>query len=136
MEDKIELTEDDFIFFKNCCEYWINRFGLKDWNFIFTFKKTNDDYFAVTTPDAISRTSNINLETAWEDICLDDLSGDLERTLKHVALHEVIHNLVAPLLFVATNRRDDETLINAEEHALIMRLCTTLLEDERVKNEN
>ena len=121
------LNEEHFEFFQDCCKVWIDKFGLKDWKFSFGFTPQDENFRAFINSDTPNRIAHINLEKVWKDSYENDA---IYTELKYVALHEILHNVLAQLLFTVQYRSHDVELLDCAEHAVIMRLSNLLLKED------
>lgn len=109
-EDVSELNKD-FETFKAACEFWIKKFNLSGWE-IFIYQRNPEDM------DALACTRIENLEDRYAII---EFFGKVKYTVtwEEVALHEVLHIVLAPLL----EKIDDNV---GEQHEIINKLVPML----------
>jgi hypothetical protein len=97
----MRTSAKDFEKFKRYCAEWAALFGLSDWNIDYAHKNKNIDgneYYAVCQAGHGKRHAWIFLSTEWRGV---DIT---EQKLKTVALHEIIHVLIAALEDAAFER--------------------------------
>lgn len=104
-----KLTEKDFEEFKKHCQYYIQKFNLKDWRVYYDFKKLKD-LNAQCVRDVNNHTSTLTLSKQIEE----------ELTIKELAKHECIHVLVGTLSDYATTRYLERREVNLEEERLVV----------------
>ncbi len=110
--------------------YWIKRLGLLDWEVRFKHGdkegETKQFYANICTVQE-PRFCVLRLCKTWEE---GENSAELNTiTLKKYALHEISHQLIAPLKCHATMRYTVEIEMDEAEHAIIQRLVNAFFED-------
>jgi len=109
--------------FITCAKEFIRMFGITDWQITFQQHKF-DGTNAKTLTDLQARKACLTFTTEWKDEWVD-LS---DNTIRLLALHEVIHLVLAPLSDLLGEDRkisDDEKII--AEHGIIQRLIAGIL---------
>ena len=101
----MKTTRKHFEIFKKECEYWIDKFGLKDWDIAFEHK--SGDNLASARWDIHARWCIIKLATDWEHIKPTDYE------LKSTAYHEVVELLLADMYTMAGWRYLRERIVRA-----------------------
>lgn len=112
----MKTTKRDFEFFRVECIKWQENLGLINWAFHFKHTHTKDAY-ATTAWKTQDRMAVIRFCTSWDDT---RPKNDVE--LKRLALHEVLHVLLAPLISEAQWRYTSEDAIDTAEHAIVRTL--------------
>lgn len=108
----------DFKAFKAHCERWIRRFGLLDWRV---------DYRADTRPPEYGAEIHSDIECRHATIRYN-VATTVSMTTEHLALHEVLHLLLADhngTLAIRASRQHADVL--QEEHRLLERLLGVLI---------
>lgn len=109
----------DFAEFKRIADMWLKRLGLQDWNVAFNLEEQSETRMASISMNGDTRRALITLR----------FGADRSSSLEYLALHEVIHLLVADLCTVTGQRGDAHVDSIREEHRLIERLLPVLLEE-------
>lgn len=112
----MKTTKADFELFQGYCEGALTKLGLIEWTVFYDHAKTEGAY-ASTAWKLSGMTARITLCTDW-----DELRPKGVTELKKLALHEVMHILMAPLVAEAEDRYANETAIQTAEHSIIRRL--------------
>lgn len=109
-EDVSELNKD-FETFKAACEFWIKKFNLSGWE-IFIYQRNPEDMYAL----AATTVDNLDDREA-----MIEFFGKCKYIInwEEVALHEVLHIVLAPLL----EKIDDNV---GEQHEIINKLVPML----------
>lgn len=89
--EDVAALNADFATFKAACEFWINKFNLSGWE-ISIYQRNPEDM-----ADALACTRAEHLEDRQATI---EFFGKTKSTInwEEVALHEVLHIVLAPLL--------------------------------------
>jgi len=113
-------SKKDFNKFVSHCKFWLNKFGITEWEI--DFKHHQIDSAARTTYNCTAKLACFQLTIRGEgDFCLQ---SDLNR----LALHEVIHLLLADFGYSISETKDYQSdLAIAHEHAVVMRLMKAIL---------
>ena len=111
------FDESDFRVFKESVEELIALFGLVEWNLMIVHEQIGGNVVAQTQYNSVSKNASIRLTEQCEaDFGIED---DLER----LALHEVLHLLVADFCEASAKLGDTHhDLVVGAEHQLIARL--------------
>lgn len=117
----MKTTKLQFELFKNDCLAWQKKLGLTNWVIYFYHKKIEDSY-ANTAWHMSSAAATINLSTVWDEGRLYS-----EKELDRLALHEVLHVLLAQLIAEAEDRFSNQTALNIAEHNIIRTLENVLV---------
>lgn len=110
----MKFTQEDFEFFKKECAYWIERYGLKQWNVIFFHKQLNERD-AETYTDIENFFAQISLTKSFKE----NQDEDKIKNLKQAAKHEIFHILFAKLKSKAKWRYATDYQIDEAEHEII-----------------
>lgn len=111
------FTDDDFGKFKTVVEYWIEQFGLTEWNIDITHDQIGDRTNAQTQYNTTSKGAIIRLTKVSE--------GDFNMVtdVTKLALHEVLHLLLADFCETTAKLADTHhDLVVGREHELINKL--------------
>ena len=114
--DSYKTTPQQFELFVKTCKFWQKQFGLFDYRVQYyheKMKNTTDCATATTCKE--DRTAAICLNTAW---VIPVTFAELQR----VALHEVMHVLLADLTDVACQRCISETDVKVANEGAVVRL--------------
>ena len=110
MENK--TTKEDFELFKEECEYWLDEFGLKDYE---TFKWHSDEakQRGACTIDVSGKIGELYLFKDWQD------SPRNKKEISKTAFHETCELLIGELVSYANDRFTTEDQIIAASHRII-----------------
>lgn len=122
-----KTTAADFAIFKNAVYDWQRKLNLMEWS-IFVDHGQLVGAYAQTHWDVDGQVARIILCKEW-----DGLRKRSEHELVALALHEVLHVLIARLVYFATSRWVTQSEFDGVEHALIRRLENMLLELHNAK---
>jgi hypothetical protein len=127
-----KTTKKDFEEFKKECEYWIEYFGLKEWELHWEHAKCSvESRRAEVSYNVYGRIATFTMNTeiqAKEGKKLAPLAGkDFYGTS---AFHEVCELLIAPLYNMATYTFNAEE-VQKESHTIIQRLINTIFKEKR-----
>ena len=117
---KVKTTRADFEVFKDAVITWQKSLGLTDWTIYFNHDRL-DGEFARTNWTAEDSIAVITLSTNW-----DKLRPKTDDQIRQLALHELLHVLLAPFCAEAENRYATQKQLNTVEHSIIRRLETVL----------
>ncbi len=84
----MKTTEENFNFFKKCCQKWINQFELNSWDIDYSHNPDKNSISSLRA-NISSYIARINLSTTWDTTPLDRAHLDM------LAKHEVIHLLIS-----------------------------------------
>lgn len=116
----MKTTKRDFETFRAACLEWRKMLGLTEWTLYFAHDKLEGVY-AQTCWNVESGIATITLSSTW-----DKYRPVNSEELGSVALHEVLHVLLAPFCDEAESRYATQKRLDAAEHAIIRRLETVL----------
>jgi len=111
----------EFEVFKRSCQVWLDFLGLKDWRVAYD-KKMNQESYAQCD-------ASVEGNVAVLSYCYDPNMGQLslaERDVNMDAFHEVMHVLMARIMFLAECRFGSQEELRAEEERLIRTLESTI----------
>ena len=111
----MRTTKEHFKTFCWECEKWIDIFGLRDWEIIFTHEKEVPDARASCYRDLTGRIATINLGTDWSN----SPNAFNDEGMRKVAFHEACELLIAPLYINACARHVTEEEIKEASHTII-----------------
>lgn len=108
------MTEkNDLILFEKCCQEWIDKFGLTDWDFRTVLNDDEDNGNVLLNHDG---------RKAYIGLCR---KREPEVTIEQIAKHEVLEILFADILILMKAYYSEE-LISDEIHKVINRLMGVL----------
>ena len=110
----MKLNNKQFEYFKKRCEYWLEYWGLKNWDVRYKFEKTANEEAAVTSSSLVDHMAVITLDNVSE---WDDVSNDY---LDKVAFHEVDEVRYARIESLAGARFLDPAHFREAVHELIV----------------
>jgi hypothetical protein len=115
-----EYTNKEFKQFSSSVNYWMNKFGITEWEYEIIHKQT--DAAARTTYNNKSKLACFQLTKSIDyDFC-----GQSD--MNKLALHEVLHLLLADFGYAIDETKSyDSDLAIAHEHAVVMRLMKALI---------
>ena len=116
-----KITNKNFEEFKKECWYWINYFGLINWEWHFFHAKCNGR--AVYYSDITGRLATLELNVEWN-------SPATNREIKLTAFHEVCEIMIVPLSGIASNIYD-RNFVEGKTHDIIRRLENTIFKEHR-----
>lgn len=110
----MKTSLDDAPAFREECLWWQQKLGLQDWSLRFKVKEADSDRAeALTDYDCDTRYADVTYYTGVEDATHP---SDL-------ALHEMLHLLLADMLLAAVEADSEEDAkLGREEHRVIERL--------------
>lgn len=116
----MKTTTKDFKFFKARAIKYQSLLGLMSWALYFNHEEVEGAY-AVTAWSTNDMVASIRLATEW-----DDMRPKSNHELDRLALHEVLHVLLAPLVSEAEYRYASQDSILAVEHSIVRVLENTI----------
>jgi hypothetical protein len=116
-----KTTLKDFQLFKDCADRWIQKLSICNWAFYYEHKKLDGKY-AETIWSSVDMIATIRLSKDW-----DDLRPKNDTEIDRLALHEVLHVLLAPLVSQAEWRYASQDGIITVEHSIVRSLENMLL---------
>ena len=119
----MKTTKKHFEIFKKEAEYWIQKFGLLDWNIYFSWGVEDGTNKAEVCSNASAMNATIYLTKNWtaeEPLC--------EKEIRENAFHEICHVLLAPMNNFRGNEDSDLARGYREGavHGVIQRLLNTV----------
>ncbi len=100
-DDYYTLEKEDFTNFQEYCILFRKQFGLFNWNLVFDHRDlSSEDALAQVDWDFCGHSARVTLSTVWSH--WDNM--DVKAELKRVALHEMIHLILARYQEYATRR--------------------------------
>ncbi len=121
---KNKTTKKHFAIFKKECEYWLDYFGIKDYDVSFKHVLINPDSCAETSWNIVGRVATITLNINWTNSSLTDL--DLKRT----AFHEVCELLLGDMTHYLSAYYS-VSFMEMNTHILITRLENSVFMEKR-----
>lgn len=112
----MKTTKADFNAYKKHCLFWIEKLGIKNYSIHFDHR-LEESMHARTYWNLGDGIALIVLSTEW-----DELRPKTDKELKRLALHEVMHILLAPLVNCAMDRYTTADAIETAEHSVIRQL--------------
>jgi hypothetical protein len=125
-----KVVKVDFEYFKNCCEYWIEFFGLKAWCVSYLWEEQDitdpEPSQAWVDGDSLNHMATISFNKFW----IDDISLYTKENINFIAFHEVCEILLFRLFDLGTSRYEvtSNEMLNARHE-----ICH-LLENSVYKN--
>ena len=115
----MKTTTKHFKLYRDTCSYWLNKFGLFDWDIDFYHTDDKDGCASSCVFNSQAGHAFLRLNKDWG---IDFTDKDIKRT----ALHEVLELLFARYQDSATNRYTTEEVIDTQRHVVIQRLINVL----------
>ena len=112
-----KTTRSDFLLFKDCVKEYQIKLGLTDWKIAFTIDSSLVDAYASTSWNLRAYIATMFFTGEWDDMIPKNYEN-----IRRIALHEILHLLMAPLTNEARERYTTESLIESIEHNIIRRL--------------
>lgn len=112
----MKTTKADFDLFQKYCNEAIEKLGLVEWSVHYDHDKL-DDAYARTYWHLEGGVATIVFAKQWEK-----LRPKTDDAIRRVALHEVLHLVMAPLTGAARERYTTQDQIDTAEHLIIRRL--------------
>ena len=112
----MKLTSKDFEYFKDRCHFWIERFGMIDWQVHYEMGDIEDNRGRCLAHYK-GRVATIALTDN-----LDCRRKELHENLDRTAFHEVMELFLSPLECCARSRIWDDDIYDRENHAIIRTL--------------
>ncbi len=114
-----KLTGEHFELFKTEFNYWVDKIGLRSWEFWFVFKE-DDKNRAWFSANVEGRLAEIGLNTVFKDSCRDDAKADICKSAFHEAAEILFCNLAGFANMDAPPSMKSEII--TEVHRIIRRL--------------
>ena len=121
---KYKITKKQFKYFQDCCEFYIDMLGLKDWEMYYELKST-EGALAACAANTGDRIACITLSTPWED------QEPTDEELKEAACHEILELLMWELYMLARTRFINDDQLEGARHAIVRRLEKVLVKLKR-----
>ena len=122
-----KTTTNDFLFFKQECEFWMKVLGLHSWKVYYKHERCEEDVLGDASTHYTGQVATIRLSKVWGiAITADDL--------RETALHEVMEVLMSPLWSHAGSRFWDSCSYERDHHRIIRTITELLLKGGREKN--
>jgi hypothetical protein len=113
-----KFKSKEFNEFKAAVVYWLNRFAITGWDILIVHKQIEEGALAQCHYDTVSKNCIFSLTKETDGF-------ESSMSMNRLALHEVIHLLVADLVHVCTVSEDQEVIVGIE-HAMINRVINAL----------
>lgn len=113
-----KLTKSEYDKFKRYFNYYVDLFGLRDWDFHFTRDSQGDqEAFAAVRCDTYSRQCVVYLCSEYPE------EMHSNTILDEVALHEALHVVIADFTEAAMSRGATEDSLKVMNERLVVQLC-------------
>ena len=122
----MKTTKKDLELFKTYVEKYMALLGLTEWSTHFIHEYLDNDSYAQTYWRHSTGLCTFQFSTSW-----DNLRPKTESEIERLALHEVLHVLIAPLTAEAESRYTDQNSIDTAEHLIVRRLEKLVGQDEQ-----
>lgn len=119
--EPIDLTDVDFTIYQDEVNYWLDIFGLTEWDVDFEWDSENHICGACAY-DSVAQTATFYLASHYQLPTHRDLEQDIRTTAKH----EVLELLLAPINLISRGRNFDPDQLESEVHKIINRLLKIL----------
>lgn len=116
MSKTVKTTKEDFTVFQECCVAWTEKLGVKNWSIHYEHGDADESY-ARTLWKLSDRIATVIFGKEW-----DALRPKTPDQIDRLALHEVLHLVMAPLVAEADDRFSTQSAIDIAEHAIIRQL--------------
>lgn len=113
MKAKGMTEQDGLVLFQECCQKWINRLGLTDWDFRVTLHDDMDNGNVLLNPEG---------RKAYIGLCR---KREPEVSIEQIAKHESLEILMTDIAFLLQTYYSKD-LIDDEIHKVINRLMPVL----------
>lgn len=117
----MKTTRKDFEEFKRNCLKWQNKLGITNWSIYFEHCPAKGTY-AKTHWNTVQMAATIQFATYW-----DSTRPKNSYEIDKLALHEVVHVLLAPLVSEAEYRYTSLDAIESAEHSIVRSLENLIL---------
>ena len=117
----MKVTEEHLEYFSQCCDEFIELFGLKDWNIHCSMADTCN--IAETVRNVRGHIASVFLCKEWDDtvVALD------RPRLRSSALHEICHVVLARMSYYGKDRFPAQDAQDEAEEAAIRRIVNAFL---------
>lgn len=121
-----KLTVKEFETFKDEFMYWVEKYGLKDWEYHFYFEAHEDDVDAraFIRRDVESRIALVSLDKQWIGL------KPIEYEIRRAAYHEANEMLLSKINDIARRRSIMSSDIEEAVHEIIRRLENTYFDND------
>ena len=120
---RYKTSENDFLFFKQECRYWLNVLGLISWSLHLVHENCGKNLADCST-HYTAQSATIRLNTSWN-------IKPTKNSLQESAIHEVLEILLSPLYSRAKSRVWDEEDYEKEHHRIIRTVTFLLLKQKK-----
>jgi len=117
----MKTTKAHYLAFMKYAKEWRVKLGLTNWAVYYAHGKTEGSY-AETGWKTSAAVAAITLSTDW-----DDFNEPTLPELRRLALHEMLHVLMAQLISEAQDRYATQLAIETAEHSIIRQLEEVIL---------
>lgn len=118
---KLKTTKTDFEKFQKYCAKWRLKLGLQDWALFYEHFDLEDAYGRTYWRTA-DHAATVQFCKKW-----DQMRPLSDRELERLAVHELLHVVMAPLMSEAEYRYSTEEAIQANEHSIARLLEEVLM---------
>lgn len=118
----MKTTKKHFEIFKKECEYWIEKFKLDNWTFVYEWRDiSKHGVDGACNQGGLNYVAHISLDTDIDD---ENISKEIsiEQEIKNCAKHEITHILIKRMKLLAIQRYVREEEIEDEEESLVRKL--------------
>lgn len=122
-----KTTLKDFDTYQKLCLEWQKRLGLTNWALYFQRDDDRSSY-GRTRWDIDGAVATITLSKEW-----DDFRSINDSELNRLALHEMLHVLLAEIVHVAESRYTNDGELSVVEHHVLRRIENVILENSNAK---
>jgi len=119
----MKTTKAHYELFKEECEYWIDKFNLREWRVSYRWELTSNDNEAMAEYNAHYQAKKVLITFSKKIIQTHDKTNDL---IREIAFHEICELLLVPLRAQAAWRGYDEDERESATHSIIHRLFRLL----------
>lgn len=121
----MKLEKKHFEYFVKRCKFWLDFWGIKNWDIRYKFEATAKEELATTASQIIDHVAVITLDndSDWEDSSYEFLD--------RIAFHEVDEVRYAKLDCLANMRFVDPTQIRETIHSLIVQEENTIFKHNK-----
>lgn len=130
----MQTTEEHFELFIDTCQFWIDYFGITDWNVDYQFGGEVEELEGSNPVSFISTSYEDRYAIIWfTSEAPDRLLTDLE--IQKSAFHEVCELLLADFFLLAQSRWVSYDQLVSSSHAVIHRLQNSVFSELQIKEE-
>ena len=120
-----KLSKKHFDIFVKSCKYWVNYFGLSDWEWNYFFESDKDNDRASVHYQYDPQIAAVYLYNEW-------VSEPTPYQLKLSGFHEVVHVLLAPISELGEKYFTD-AMTSKRNHIVTNRLVNTIFQEHKDK---